>query len=453
MTESMAVCMALAVAFGAWSPVAMPIIVPVLVTVLAYVGKRPTVFIVALLLVSSAHSAREWHKLQAPLPKNVDADAVLLRDPEVSGHMSRVEIKTVGRHWELWSSDVRELHAAQRIHVRGVVRPLSGPRSSSLRNKHVAGMITATSVTELSTDGIANTLPNGFRALIERGARPLSDANEPLFTGLVYGDDRSQSEQSVRDFRDSGLAHLTAVSGANVAFVLLLLNPLFKKLRLAGRFVGGIIALLVFGALTRWEPSVVRAEAMAAVVLYASFLGRPISLIRSLSLASTALLLADPFLVRALGFQLSVLACVGMALFGNLFAARIPGADGFRRAIAYSAAAQLAVAPLQLAVFGTAPAVGLVTNVLADPVAGLVMMWGLPAGVLAGVLGGWPARIVQLPTSLMLDWIRIVASVGAAADHEPVLRWLVFIVPFLALYSWSRRTAVSREPSTLISDG
>jgi competence protein ComEC len=379
--------------------------------------------------------------------------AVLVSDPEHSGHAIRSLVKLNERHYEAWATgafakQVQTMRAGDRIQLQATVRPLSGKRTAGLRRRHVAATLTVTSMHPVPSNSITVSLPNGLRNLLEDGAGALSTTNRPLFTGLLYGDDRLQSEESVAEFRDSGLAHLTAVSGANVAFVLVLLAPLFRRFALFGRFVCGTTALLVFGALTRWEPSVVRAEAMAAVVMYGTFLGRQVSLVRSIALAASAALLLDPFLVGSIGFLFSLSACAGMAAFGNALSEKLPGAPAFRKVIAFSIAAQVGVAPLQLLVFNSLPLVGLVTNVLADPVAGFVMVWGLPAGLLAGTLGGSWAWVLHIPTTLMLDWIRFVAHTGALAQHDHVHRWLVFLVPFAALVSWKRRSAaVLASPS------
>ena len=72
-----------------------------------------------------------------------------------------------------------------------------------------------------------------------------------------------------------------------------------------------LAVLGLFGAMTRWEPSVLRACAMAATAVLASHLGRPARGVRVLALAVTVLLLADPFLLRSVGFLLSCGASVG----------------------------------------------------------------------------------------------------------------------------------------------
>jgi competence protein ComEC len=447
MTDRKTVALALATAVGAWIPLPISPCIPGLVCLIALLCKKQWVFVVACAATASALSAQDWQGLNAPLEPRDSGVAHLVTDPERAGNAYRCVAALNDRHYEFWATGAnaqrfKSLEAGQTLHVHGDIRALSGPRAASLRRRHVAGTFTVQSMHVLPSTQLKTTLPNGLRKLLHRGSNSMAPENQALYTGLVYGDDRNLPEKTVTAFRDSGLAHLTAVSGANVAFVLLLLSPVLRRYKLFGRFAGGALVLIVFGALTRWEPSVVRAELMAAIALYAAFVGKPASLTRCLALGVTAAVLLDPFLVGSLGFLFSVAACAGMAAFANAVSVHLPGLPVFRRALAYSAAAQLAIAPLQWFVFGTVPMVGLVTNLLADPVAGLVMIWGVPAGLLAGVVGGQAASLLHTPTTVLLEWVQLVAICGAHAERDPALRWLVFGVPLLALFSWKRRSAL-----------
>ena len=162
--------------------------------------------------------------------------------------------------------------------------------------------------------------------------------------------------------------------------------------------------------ITRWEPSVVRAEMMAMVALLASFQGRQVSKWFCLSAGSTIALLVDPFLVGSAGFLLSVSACAGMAGLGEFFFSRLRGPFWLRRAIAYSVAAQLGVAPVQVAIFDQLPVVGLLTNVAAEPLAGLVMVWGVVGGLMAGIVPFDSIRaLIHVPDTFALWIVRLIA--------------------------------------------
>ena len=131
---------------------------------------------------------------------------------------------------------------------------------------------------------------------------------------------------------------------------------------------------------------------MAGLAVTASTLGRQISPIRLLALAVAALVLVDPFLVDSVGFRLSVGASLGIVLFAPSLGRSLPGPAPFAEALAVTLAAQVGVAPVMLASFGELPVAAVPANLLAVPVAGLVMVWGLGAGLAAGVAGGRSRR-------------------------------------------------------------
>ena len=85
------------------------------------------------------------------------------------------------------------------------------------------------------------TGPGPLRALVEAvrhrigaGADVLDDRSQALYRGLVLGDDRFQPDGQVLRFRLTGLSHLLAVSGQNVAFVLTALAPVINRLSRRG---------------------------------------------------------------------------------------------------------------------------------------------------------------------------------------------------------------------------
>jgi competence protein ComEC len=215
-------------------------------------------------------------------------------------------------------------------------------------------------------------------------------------------------------FRASGLSHLLVVSGENVAFVLALASPVLRRVGLRWRWALTLGLLGFFGLLTRWEPSVLRAGAMAALACTASTLGRPTSRLRLLALAVSAVVLVDPLLVHSLGFRLSVGATVGIALLAAPIGRRLPGPAWLVEPLAVTMAAQVGVAPIALPAFGGLPVASLPANLLAVPAAAPLTAWGLTGGVLAGMAGPPFDRWLHVPTRLLASWLGGVARWGAA---------------------------------------
>jgi competence protein ComEC len=168
-------------------------------------------------------------------------------------------------------------------------------------------------------------------------------------------------------------------------------------------------------ALTRFEPSVIRAGLMAALSASAFALGRQQAALRLLALAVGIAVLADPLLVWSVGFWLSVGATAGVIVAGPWLAKAMAGPVWLRLPFAVTLGAQLGVALPSLLVFGRLPVVSVITNLLAVPVAGAVMLYGLPAGLLAGAVPQLAGPLL-LPAEIGVRWVSTVAALGARAQ-------------------------------------
>ena len=194
-----------------------------------------------------------------------------------------------------------------------------------------------------------------------------------------------------------------------MAFALLIASPVLARLRFGPRLAATLAVLGGFALLTRFEPSVLRATAMAAVAATGTAFGRPSSSRRALGLGVAAMVLVDPMLATSLGFQLSAAATAGIVLGARPIERALPGPRWLAAPLSLTIAAQLAVSPLLVATFGPLPVASLPANVLAGPAAGPVMVWGLTGGLVAGLVGGPLATALHLPTRLMLTWLEGVA--------------------------------------------
>ena len=278
-----------------------------------------------------------------------------------------------------------------------------------LQARHIVGRLNVERAEPIGSAHLLATAANGLRRVLAGGARVLDSEQRALFTGLVIGDDRNQSLETTDDFRGAGLSHLLAVSGQNVAFVLAAAAPLSSRMGLRARLVWTVALLVLFATVTRFEPSVLRATVMAGLACTATTIGRPVPALRILAIAVCGLLLVDPFLVRSVGFGLSVAASTGIVVLREPIARVLPGPPGLANALAVIIAAQLGVAPLLIMVFGGLPVAALPANLAAEPVAGFVMIWGASAGLLAGVVPVPVAEMIHLPTSFAIWWIASIA--------------------------------------------
>jgi len=265
-----------------------------------------------------------------------------------------------------------------------------------------------------------------------------------LVPALVLGDTSSLDAALSENFKSTGLTHLTAVSGANLTLLLAFLLTVSRWIGVRGwnlRLVG-LAGVIIFVALCRTEPSVLRAAAMGLVALVALGSCSRAAGVRNLAVASVILLLLDPFLSRSIGFTLSVLACAGIVWWARRWTMIINRWLPLiiAESITVPLAAQLATTPVIAAISGRVSMSGLVANALAGPFVGPATVLGFAAagaslvsGVLAAGFGFGAAWSAQ-----MIIWVaRIGSQLPGSEWHLPVtpvtLTWLSISSLLLAI--------------------
>lgn len=263
-------------------------------------------------------------------------------------------------------------------------------------------------------------------ALRERAEATLAPAEAGLLRGIVVGDTAGMDPNLAEDFRLSGLAHLTAVSGTNCAIVIgAVLWPLRRsRFRAPTRSLIAALALVGFVVLAGPQPSVLRAAAMGAVTLLALATGRVRQALPALAATVMILLAIDAALARDLGFALSVAATAGIVVLtpgwtGQLTDRRWPAA--LATAVAVCAAAGLSTAPLLVLISARVSLVSLPANLLVIPVVALVTVLGLAAALIAPT-SPWTSEVLLRLADWPLRWMVWIAE-RAARTPGAALPW------------------------------
>lgn len=402
---------AVAARHGAPAP---PVWIAFLCVVLCAARRWPRAVSAAIVALALALGARAEAALDRPVAaRSIHEWVTLVRDPEPSGPSTQIEVRVGSVRAEAnvygaLSRSIAPRLMGDRLLVHGRLSPLR-QRTNRADVRHLTARLTIDRIEATADAKGAYAVANALRRTLERGAASLSPRDRTLFTGFVYGDDRGQSTAVADDFRATGLGHLLAVSGENVAFAVSVFTPLLRRLTFRPRFALLVLVLAQFAVITRFEPSVLRATFMYAASALAATTGHRATGRRTLSLAVSALILIDPIIVYSLGFQLSVLATAGIVEFSPAIAARLKGPSIITTPLSLTLAAQVAVLPIELLRFGGVPIASLPANVLAAPFAAPVMVWGLTGGLLAGLIGDPLAALLHLPTRVCLGWVAFTA--------------------------------------------
>ncbi|MGC5052731.1 ComEC/Rec2 family competence protein [Micromonospora sp. DT48] len=305
----------------------------------------------------------------------------------------------------------RGLLPGQRLSAEG---RLAAPRGGDLTG---AVLMARGAPVRLGAPSALQRAAGRLRAGLQRACAPLPDDPGGLLPGLVVGDTSRLPDTVEEDFRATGMTHLNAVSGSNVAIITGAVLLLARWARAGPALAVGLsgLALVGFVILVRPSPSVVRAATMGAIGLAALAAGRPRAAVPALSAAVAVLVLVDPALAGDAGFALSVLATGGLL-------ALAPGwRDGLRRrgvppgaaeALAVPAAAQLACAPVIAGLTGTISLVAVPANLLAVPAIAPATVLGVAAAIISPI---WPAgaESVAWLAHWPAWWLVLVARYGA----------------------------------------
>ncbi len=388
-----------------------------------------------------------------PLSKSLDfsGQILLLSDPKPVGQAvsfkARLHIQPenaesrqiTAQAWAYGSNRFKlsKALAGERVYIEGRLSPpkKESPYSaSSSFNADTQARLSVSYAEDHTPGQIHYQAANGIRRTLESGSKSLDADSQALFTGIVYGDDRQQSLAQKDLFRSTGLTHILAVSGQNVAFVLAIFYPLQKRLPTSLKWLVLLLILGIFLTITRFEPSVLRASAMAAAAFSSQLSPDNKRLKSSLAIAVLGIIFWNPGIIHRLAFQLSVAASAGIVFLSNSIASWLKGPGWLRLPLSITVSAQLAVAPLLALTFGGVAVASLPANMLALPAVGLATIWGMTAGLAAGILaeaggaGEAAAEAIHLLTRFLMWWINASASFSDRLELSWLRGWNISLI-------------------------
>lgn len=222
-----------------------------------------------------------------------------------------------------------------------------------------------------------------------------------LLAGLLTGTRRGLPPDVTADFNTTGLTHIVAVSGYNIALVIAFAVAVFGRY-LPRRWQFAVVAFCVvsFTLLVGAGPPVVRAAVMGLLAFFALTSGRQYHAGLGLLFAASGMVAWTPaILLSDVSFQLSTAAVAGLIYLAPIlekWLARVPQRLALRESLVLTLAAQFSAAPLLLLYFDRLSLVAPLANLLAAPAIPLAMLTGavatglgwlwLPAGLLLGAV-------------------------------------------------------------------
>jgi competence protein ComEC len=242
--------------------------------------------------------------------------------------------------------------------------------------------------------------------------------------GLMIGDRSGISQATRQAFVNSGVAHVLAVSGSNVAVVACIFMLIFELARLPGRLrtIAVLAGLLAYMVVTGNQPPVVRATIMAFVFFLARLFQQKSNAYNAMGIGAMLILAIDARQMFDIGFQLSfgaVLSIIYLYPKANARISRLPSEALWQRGVlwllricAVSLVATLGTLPLTAVSFGRVSVIGIAANVIVIPAVELSVVLGF-ASACTNLVSHWLAETYAAVNCFILTWtLRVIKTAG-----------------------------------------
>lgn len=355
------------------------------------------------------------------------------------------------------------VHRGDRVAVTGVLQdaptfPDFDYRAYLLR-QDLGSYMRQARITVLESEADRSPLTALERTRREAGAqlaRVLPEPQAGLLRGILLNQRQALDPTVAAAFAATGTAHIIAISGTNLTFLMGIVFWLTRRWFSAQGAAG--VALATIGLYTLFvgaDPPVVRAAIMGGLVLLGQALGRATHAWTLLGAAALGMTLYQPLWVFDVSFQLSFAAMVGLiGLTPRLLVILRRAPPGLREIGAATLAAQLCTDPLIAYHFGAIPVIGPLANVLAEPLLPPIMVSGALTtlgGALWLPLGQALAVLCWVPLTLLIGVVQVAAALPGASLPVPdlgaagLLAWYAFLgMAWFALTPRGRRFLATR---------
>ena len=266
---------------------------------------------------------------------------------------------------------------------------------------------------------LKNTIENTFLKLL-----PKDYAG--IINGMLNGDTKNVSKDILNDFKNSGITHLLAVSGSNVAYIIMFLSLCSDKI--FGKYVSHYIiiaSIIIFIFVSGASASVARAGIMAILNIGAVLFSRKSDTMNNIFLSAIILLIINPLTVYEVGFIMSFVGTLGIVLLSTKiisFLEKFIKIKFISETIGVTVSAQMMLLPVMAYYFNSISIISLITNFLVVPISGFLTILGFVT-VLVSLFSIKVASVIAYAIYSLISFMLKVASIFSK------ISWANLLVP------------------------
>ncbi len=289
-----------------------------------------------------------------------------------------------------------------------------------------------------------------------------SERDAGILKAVLLGDKSSLRDEDQLLYQKNGISHLLAISGLHISMIGISFYRLLRKCRLTFMEAGipsGIL-LLLYGMMTGFGISTIRAVCMFLVMIFADILGRTYDMASGMALAAIMILLRNPLQARQAGFLLSFGAILGICFVYPILQSAFEPQKNFTKTILLSISLSLMTYPITVHFFYEYPLYSILLNLIVIPCMPVVMGFG-GAGMLTGCLWASFGKNIGLPAHLVLSFYEILGKIFVKLPHavirlgceEPwqmIVYYILLVIGLLGLWYGKRRGFVLLLPLAIL---
>lgn len=329
---------------------------------------------------------------------NIFCRAIVISNKKEKNYKNSYEIKTLDNKTKLiiYVSKEQELKYGDLIEIEGEYIAPDEERNYKgfnykqyLKTKMIYGTVNVLDLKVLKNNqaNLIFTLSNNLRESILEQIDKIYNSNiKELVKGLLIGEVDKIEEEVIKSFRNSSLAHILSISGTHVSYIIFGSIFILENLKLSKKktYFISILIIIIFMFITNFVPSVVRSCLSGIMMIFSKIVYRKQDMLTSLALSLLILLIINPFCIFDIGLQLSYTGVLGIIIFNNRIKKLLDKyvksnnkiLTTIKEGVSVSLSVQILILPIQIINFNNINLVFIISNLIAIPILGLVMILG-----------------------------------------------------------------------------
>ena len=242
------------------------------------------------------------------------------------------------------------------------------------------------------------------QTLSQQVERYLPEPQSSLLIGVLLGSERAFSNDFEESLRISGTTHIIAASGYNITILILAIGKILGFINKKWRLILSLIIIWLYCILSGLGASILRATMMGTITIFALLSGNVRNTHILIPSGVFLLILLNPKILFDIGFQLSILATLGLIYLLPSIEEFLKKALNIKRINSFleenlfgTISCTLSTLPIAITIFNKVSLVSVFANILVLPLTESTMLYGTLALLISFIFSNLAKFVFSIP--------------------------------------------------------